>query len=42
MRQLESYGCTCVQGYFTSSPLTLAELRTRLLQQKMGRLTMLS
>ena len=42
MRQLEAFGCSCVQGYFTSSPLTLAELRTRLLQQKMGRLTMLS
>lgn len=42
LRLLESYGCTSVQGYFTSSPLALTELRTRLLQQKMGRLSMLS
>lgn len=42
MRLLESYGCHSVQGFFTASPLSLVDLRTRLLQQKMGRLTMLS
>jgi len=42
LRLLQAYGCDRVQGFFTSSPLSLADLRTRLLQQKMGRLTMLS
>ncbi len=41
MRLLQGWGCHLVQGYFTSSPLTLGDLRVRLLQQKRGQLTFL-
>lgn len=41
LRNISNLGCTLVQGYFTAAPLTLADLRSRLVQQKLGRLTML-
>ncbi|WP_317932494.1 putative bifunctional diguanylate cyclase/phosphodiesterase [Halioxenophilus sp. WMMB6] len=42
LRLLQATGCSQVQGYFTASPLRAADLRTHLLQQRLGRLSMFS
>lgn len=41
LRLLQGYGCDSVQGYFTAEPMALDDLRSCLIEQKSGRLSVL-